>query len=676
MAGPARGRLMRNPQMRALMTACAAFYTGSFAHAVLLIVYAFSVGGISAAGAATVLRVLPGGLLAPLAATLASGRRPQLHLALGIGARAVATAATAAVVLTGAPVAAVLTLVAADSLLSAAVRPLHGALVIRVANTAGEAAAANAVTSSLMNASALLGPALAGLALGFAGMGWAFALPATAFAAGAGSALWIRLPRDDVQPPPRRTRPDAGLVRSQFTAIAAGFRAIADSPSATAAAAMFVVNVLLVGIWHVASAAVAIDRLDLGDGGITTMMALYGGGGIVGALTSLSIVGRRGLSVVLAAAMLGWAFALAAIGIVTLPRPALALAAGVGAAAAVAYAIAPTLVQRGVARTAMVPATASMQSLDLVMNAAGASIAALLIQWVGVTVTLAAVGGAVLFTLLALPALRRADELSPDDAAKLAVILATPMLAPLPPLALEQLARSAARLAVPAGAEVVHQGDRGDRFYMIAAGVADVTVDGRRMATLGPGGSFGEIALLEDVPRSATVTAREDLDLVTVDRNEFLGALTRDTGTVVRLGGLAHTRLGTAPVAERLIELDRDSALRGRSLPQLLALAPPLAAIDRGALAQLASAAKILGAPDGAVIIREGDYGDTCYVIVDGRAEVIEHDSVVRTLTAGDCFGELAILRDIPRTATVRAVGETTLVAVDRAAFHQARQAG
>ncbi len=667
----------RNRQLRALMAAWAAFYIGLFAHFALAVVYVFSAGGASAVGAVTVLAVLPGGLVGPLAATLATNRRPQLHLAIGIGARGLVMVATIIAALSGASVSVMLALVAVDSLMSAAVRPLHGALVVRLADTAAEAAAANAATSSLVSAGALIGPALAGVALGLSGIGWAFVLPAAAFAVGAAAALRIMPPRNDDEPEAIGTRPSRGSMRSHLRAVGAGFRAIAASRPAAAGTTLFVVNMTLAGVWYVGSASVANDQVGLGERGVTTVMTVFGAGGLLGALATLSIVGRRGLAGVLAGAMLGWGITLAAIGAIRLPVPGLALAAGVGAASAVTLAVAPTLVQRCVTRTAMAPAVASLQSLSLVGIAAGATIAPILIRSVGLTATLAIVGGsAVVITLLAWPQLRRADALSTEDAARLAVIRATPMLAPLPALALEQLARAATRLTVPAGCEVIRQGDHGDRFYMIAAGLANVTVDGRHVAILGPGGSFGEIALLHDVERSATVTARDVLDLVTVDRAEFLGALSADSVASVRFGGVVRTRLATPPVQERLVEVDRDTALAGRSVTELLAPQPPLATVGDGALRELADTAWALAAPDGALIIREGDYGHTYYVILDGAADVLEGDTLVRTLGPGDGFGERAILGVVPSTATVRAMGHTTLVAIDRETFERARQTG
>ena len=82
-----------------------------------------------------------------------------------------------------------------------------------------------------------------------------------------------------------------------------------------------------------------------------------------------------------------------------------------------------------------------------------------------------------------------------------------------------------------------------------------------------------------------------------------------------------------------------------------------------------------MAVPDAATIIREGDYGCTYYVVFEGAAQVFEDDTAVNDLGPGDGFGEHAILRDIPRTATVRAVGDTKLLAVDRDAFQHARRA-
>jgi CRP-like cAMP-binding protein len=657
------------------MAAWLAFQAGNFAHGVLVVVFTFSAGGVAAAGAVTVLRLLPGGLIAPFTASLASSRRPQLHLGVGIGARGAASAATLVAILGGAHVGVVLTLVAIDSLLGAAVRPLHGALVVRLADTTAQAAAANGATSSLLSGGTLVGPLVAGLALGLVGVGWSFVVPAAMFAAGSVAALLIKVPAAEAAPKTAGTPSSGGYVRSRLRAIGAGYRAIGSRRPATASALLYVLNTALVGFFLVASAPTASVRLGLGRDGITEILTIYGAGGLVAGLALMSMAGSGHLARVLSVAMIGWAVTLAALGQTVLAAVGLALAVGCGAAGAVGFAVSPTLVQRSVARESMVPAAASLQSLFQVAQAAGALAAPLLIKWFGLPVAWLGAGlSVVVITALAWPQTRKADVLSDEDAANLAVVRATPALSALPAIALDQLARAATRLAVPAGGEVIRQGDPGDRFYMIAAGLADVTVDGLRVGTLGPGGSFGEIALLRDVPRSATVTARQNLDLVVVARADFLAALSGDPGTGSRVSRAALERLETPPVEECLVELDRDAELAGRDVTELLAAQPPLTTASTDARRELAEAARVLAVPDAALITREGDYGSTYYVILEGGAEVSEDGIPVNTLGSGDGFGEQAIMRDIPRTATVRAVGNTTLLAVDRETFQRALQ--
>jgi CRP-like cAMP-binding protein len=101
---------------------------------------------------------------------------------------------------------------------------------------------------------------------------------------------------------------------------------------------------------------------------------------------------------------------------------------------------------------------------------------------------------------------------------------------------------------VQPGTVVIRQGDAGDRFYVIDHGRMTVTADGRHVADLGPGDFFGEIALLRDVPRTATVTASEDTRLLSLERDQFLEAIT----------GFAFSHLEVDRVAvERLNDLGR-----------------------------------------------------------------------------------------------------------------------
>jgi len=122
---------------------------------------------------------------------------------------------------------------------------------------------------------------------------------------------------------------------------------------------------------------------------------------------------------------------------------------------------------------------------------------------------------------------------------ELSLLRSLPLFAPLGPPQLESLARELESVEVPAGEDVVREGEPGDRFYAIADGELEVTHDGRHLATLRRGDGFGEIALLRDVPRTATVTARTPARLYALQRGPFLAAV------------IAHPRAGEE--AERMV---------------------------------------------------------------------------------------------------------------------------
>ncbi len=117
------------------------------------------------------------------------------------------------------------------------------------------------------------------------------------------------------------------------------------------------------------------------------------------------------------------------------------------------------------------------------------------------------------------------------------------LFAPLPGPALERLASQLEAIQVAAGTSVITQGETGDRFYVVAAGELDVDVDGRHTGSLGPGDSFGEIALLRDTPRTATVTARTATELHALGREAFLEAVTANPPSARAADAVVGARL-------------------------------------------------------------------------------------------------------------------------------------
>jgi CRP-like cAMP-binding protein len=109
---------------------------------------------------------------------------------------------------------------------------------------------------------------------------------------------------------------------------------------------------------------------------------------------------------------------------------------------------------------------------------------------------------------------------------RIELLRANPIFAPLPPSTIEHLATKLIAITVGKGEAVFEQADPGDRFYIVEDGRVEIFVDGEKVADAWPGESFGEIALLRDIPRTATVTAAEDTKLVALERDEFIAAVT------------------------------------------------------------------------------------------------------------------------------------------------------
>ena len=121
--------------------------------------------------------------------------------------------------------------------------------------------------------------------------------------------------------------------------------------------------------------------------------------------------------------------------------------------------------------------------------------------------------------------LRRIDRDAEVPAEVLALLRGVPLLAVLPPRVVDRLARDASVTPVVGGATIIRQGEPGERFYVIASGTVEILMDGLPVRRLGPGDWFGELALLRDTPRTATVVALDDVDLRSIEREHFLAVV-------------------------------------------------------------------------------------------------------------------------------------------------------
>ena len=183
-----------------------------------------------------------------------------------------------------------------------------------------------------------------------------------------------------------------------------------------------------------------------------------------------------------------------------------------------------TLVQRAVPDAVLARVFGVIQFTWLSSVGIGGVLAPVLLDALGTDTALIATG-VFLLVLVALLGARVAKidaEAAAPEAQELRLLSTVPIFAPLPGAALEHIAGRLVPLRLDAGTVIVREGDAGDRFYVVVEGDVDVTAGGAPVSILNPGGYFGEIALLRDVPRTATVTARTPVVLYALEREDFL----------------------------------------------------------------------------------------------------------------------------------------------------------
>jgi MFS family permease len=538
----ALGAVLASPPLRRLQLAWVGSILGDWAYLVALGVYAYGQGGASAVGLVGLIRLIPGALIAPFSASFVDRfPRVAVMVAADVVRFALMTAA-ALVIATDGPAPVVYGLVALTSATGTVFRPAQAALLPSLVASPAELTAANVTSSTLESVGTFLGPALGGLLL-------AVSSPAVVFAANAATFLWsaalvLGLRHRDTP----RERAPAGEGRDGSSGVMAGIRTIVQEPNLRTLVGLYGAQTLVAGALNVLVVVTAFELLDLDDAGVGLLYAAVGVGGLVGGFVALILAahGRLARDFALGLALFG--LPLVFVGGVPVSFVAVVALGVIGIGNSIVDVNALTIMQRVVPDAVLGRALGALQGLLRATLGIGALVAPGLVALVGPEWALV-VTGAVLpaLALLTRPRLRAIDrETSAPEATEL--LRRVPLLAALPEPVLERLAREAAAVHVPAGVPIVREGEVGDRFYVIRAGT--VSILGR---TFGPGAGFGEIALLRDVPRTATASAVTDVELVALERDPFVAAVTghapsaaaADTVVAARLGALSA---GTAPV--------------------------------------------------------------------------------------------------------------------------------
>ena len=531
--------VLHNPSLRRLQLAWAGSIIGSWAYAIALVVYAYRHGGASAVGLVALIRWLPAAVASPLAAVLGD-RYPRVPVMLASDLlRAAALAAMAACVLTHGPVALVYALASAVAVITTAFQPAQAALLPSLARTPEELTAANVSSSTLESLGFCVGPALGGVLLAVSNVWVVFAVTAVTF-------LWSALMLAPLlrvkEPPLTHERPH--LVDEAT----AGFRAIAHDSRLRLVVGLFSAQTLVNGAFGVLITVSALELLELGPSGVWYLNAAVGVGGVVGGFLSLALVGHRRLASTFGIAVDGTVAPLLLLGGVPATAAALLAFGLIGFANIICDVSGFTILQRGTPSEVLARVFGVLHSLFYATVALGAVLAPPLIDRIGVRWTLVVVGSLLpVLAVLARASLARLDA-EPVDAARLELLRAIPMFAPLSPPVLEQLAAGLAPVTASAGDEIIRVGDHGDRFYVVSSGEVEVLADGRPPRREGEGSYFGEIALLRDVPRTATVRAATDVELFALDRDDFLPTVTGHAGSVQAAEAVIGSRLGMSTV--------------------------------------------------------------------------------------------------------------------------------
>ena len=547
--------VVRNPGLRRLNLALVGSVIGDWAYAVAASVYAYTQGGATAVGVLGVIRYVSVAVVTPFASVLADRYDRRRVMIVADAVRAVLVLAAAAIIEADGPAVAVYVLAVVVALVGTPFRPAQAALLTQLAERADELTAANVASSTIESVGFFAGPALAGLLLAVTDTAAVYAFDALTFVWSAVVVLGLRLPAEasaaasdprpgdgDGDEPDAGTEPDvsAGFLRESM----AGYREILRSRELRLLIGLYCAQTLIAGASVVFIVAIALDLLELGDGGVGLLEATLGVGGLIGGLVALVLSRRERLAFDFGIGVALWAAPLILVAAWPALPAALVAMAMIGMANSLVDINASTLLQRLVPDAVMGRVFGAMDSAVIGGMALGAALMPVLLHTIGLRAGLAVLGGAVTaLVVLGVSGLMRIDQQHRAPAG-IEVLRRVPMLAVLPEPVLERLARGSQVRQLADGEVVFREGEVGDRFYVIERGRVDVTIRDEFVRSETAGDSFGEIALLRDVPRTATVTAATDTVVRSIDRDLFLPAVTGHGAATERAEQLVTWRLG------------------------------------------------------------------------------------------------------------------------------------
>jgi MFS family permease len=538
-------RLWHNAAFRRVLPAFFLFTAAEYGTWVAILLFAYERTGPVSVGIVALIQLLPSAVVAPAAASLGDRYPRERVLALGYAGMAVAMALVGLSMVADVPAPVVYAIAAITGCTIIIPRPAQSSLLPSLAVTPDESTAANAASGMMEGAGILAGPLAAAAILTVSNPAGVFLAAAAALVLSVGltvrlrpsgglAALGDELTRDapDLGPSgsgggASESGARAGRDPSDDSPLA-GLRAVLADPDARLVVGLLTARNVMVGAADVLFVLLALDLLGIGEPGAAVLSGALGAGAMVGGAATFTVVGRSRLAAFAALGALGWGLALAVLGLSASAWSAPWLVVIGGAGLAVVDIVGRTLLQRAIRDEVLSRVFGLQDGLAMAGLAAGSILVPVLAQVAGLVG--AVVGIAALLPVLVglgWTRLAQLDRRIVVPVREIALLRRTTLFRPLPGPQLEAAARRAVWFTLPAGAALIREGEPGDRFYVLASGRLRVEREGRHLRDIDAvGEGIGEIALLQGVPRTATVTTTADSTVLAIDRATFLLAVT------------------------------------------------------------------------------------------------------------------------------------------------------
>ena len=509
-----------------------------------LSVYGFEAHGVVGVGVVALIRYLPGAVAAPIAGILIDRSSRHTFWVRSAAAMALVLCGATLAAALGAPTDVVFIFPGLYAVASAGYTPAESAMSPMLARTPQELSAGNVNESVMENTGSLIGAVGTGLLLTVTSSAFIFGVCAAASLVV--FVLLLGVPRD--------RRPDwlpgPNELAGAWDEVVAGVRTLAAHPGLRLAWTTTALLLLFEGFAEVIVVGLALHVLELSTGAVGFLRAAWELGAVGAGVGLVLLLDRGRLVIGIAGGSLVVGASALLPGLVANPAAAYVGWFGIGIGIVFVEVASKTLMQRLGDDETMGRLLTLLQSGRLAALAVGSIFAVVLDELIGTRGALIALGALMpVFVLFCWTRLRGFELGAPAAAVPYHLLRHNSIFEPLPMATVERLSHDLTPVDFDPGVDVIVQGEKGDRFYLIETGQVEVFENDEFRRHEGPGESFGEIALLHDVPRTATVRTTEPTRLLELEREQFLFAVTGHQRSTQVARGVASDRWDGGEVA-------------------------------------------------------------------------------------------------------------------------------